>query len=422
MIADKHIRAAFMAVALAVLPVAAYSDETPASAPEQLSPIEQLSQSSHTLYAHLAGSIIHVRLEQGYAALLTPAQRKDFLDWARSQSADSPATQEAPSPPANTPRGQRRQTRNDVMQADIAAGGSAALRPALTPLFRKYIDIKLKDPATDPALVAKLKQAAVRLQQPAGEMIGVVIDDQGNAIVLGNWVRDGAPASIRVIGANGKEFNARYLGGQPNRGIAVIALDSPGLAVPLQMADGEPDPGDLLLCMTVNTGGMGWIIAPEHSGKKAGDEERFAVFGGEGRGPAYLFNTKGQLIAVGFERFALPVEVLRNDIKWIIANHKDVAPRQLGVKYVPVSPTVRRTMRVLLANRPAVVVQEVAAGSPAEKAGLKKDDVVITIDRRPIWQMDQIQWDIATETDAVPIGIVRDDHEVTLEMPVQEKP
>ena len=48
--------------------------------------------------------------------------------------------------------------------------------------------------------------------------------------------------------------------------------------------------------------------------------------------------------------------------------------------------------------------------------------MVITVDRRTILQMDQIQWDIATETDAVPIGIVRGDHEVTLEMPVQEKP
>jgi S1-C subfamily serine protease len=423
MVAARAIRAALFAGTLAVVPAFARADETPAPAAEP-APIEQLSQASQSLYARLAGSIIHVRLEQSYSALLTPPQRKDFLEWARTQTSDVPATQEAipPLPPAAPlgPRGQRRQTRNDVMQADINAGGTGAVRPALAALFRRYIDQKLKDPATDPVLVAKLKQAATRLQQPAGEMIGVVIDDRGNAIVLGGWVRDGAPAAIHVTGSNGKEFSAKYLGGHPNRGIAVITLESPGAALPLMMAEGAPTPGEMLLCMTANTGGMGWIIAPEHSGKKPGDEERFAVFGGEDRGATYLFNTKGQLAAVGFERFALPMDVLRNAIQWIIENRRDVSPRQLGVKYIPVPPAIRRANRVL-ANRTAIVVQEIAPNSPAEKAGLKKDDIVITIDHRPIWQMPQIQWDIATQTDAVPIGIIRDDRELTLEMPTEEQ-
>ncbi len=86
------------------------------------------------------------------------------------------------------------------------------------------------------------------------------------------------------------------------------------------------------MCMTANTGGTGWIAAPTGRSRKGAADSRFAVFGGEGQGPTYLFNTKGQLAAIGFERFALPIDALANDIRWIVENKKDVAPRQLGVR------------------------------------------------------------------------------------------
>ena len=51
---------------------------------------------------------------------------------------------------------------------------------------------------------------------------------------------------------------------------------------------------------------------------------------------------------IGVERAALPLSALDSDIKWIIANHKDVAPRQRGVKYAPITPQLRRGTRILV--------------------------------------------------------------------------
>jgi S1-C subfamily serine protease len=253
------------------------------------------------------------------------------------------------------------------------------------------------------------------MQQPPGEMVGIVIDAEGHALVLGAWARDAAPVFLRVTAPDGSESNARYVGAHPGRGLAVIKLDSNGVAPPLPVAEDAPEPGELLMCLNGNNGAVSWISSPGSSTKNGGDANRFPVAGGEGA--TYLFNTQGQLAALGFERFALPMNALDSDIKWIIANHKDIAPRQLGVKYAPVTPLLRRGVR-LLGNRPAVVVQEVTPGSPAEKAGLKKNDIVVTIDRRPIWQIAQIQWDIATRTDSVPIGIIRDQKETSLDIPL----
>ncbi len=414
MISGKWIGAAVLAACMGV--GCAWCDEVPApggavvQSGEGLAGLEQFSQGSQALYGKLAGSLVHVRVDPTYMTVFTPAQRREFLEWMRGQNAeaskDGAGAQDGAATTGEAPR-------------RGAAATMAAGRVGVPAMFRRYIDLKMKDPATDPALLGRLRQAVARLQQPVGELMAVVIDSQGDALVLGGWVREGAPLFVRVTVPDGREMNARYIGGHPGRGLAIVRLESPGAAAPLAIAESGPAAGELLMCMTANTGGLGWIAAPVGYGKKAGEESRFAVFGGENHGPTFLFNTKGQLAAVGFDRYALPMEVVRNDVKWIVQNRRDVAPRQLGVKYAPVPLTLRQSVRVL-ANRPAVVVEDVAAGSPAERAGLKKDDIVLTIDRRPIWQMAQIQWDMATQVDSVPIGIVRGERELTLDMPLGE--
>jgi serine protease Do len=384
--------------------------------------LEQFSKASQALYSKVSGSLIRVRIDQGFQSMLTPPQRKEFMDWVRSQPADGPASQpdNTDNPPAPAPRDQRRANKAEKF-ADVAGTQpSAAAVPArpMLQLFRRFLDQKLKDPQIDATALNRWHYIQSRLQQPIAEMTGVVIDNNGDAIVLGNWVRDGAPISIKVTAPDGTELNAKYVGGHPTRGVAVIKLDSPGAAVPMRVADGNAAPGELLMCIGVNSGGIGFIITPGAAQKRNNAEQRFPIFNNDDHGPTFVVNTSGQLAAVGADRFALPMSYLKQDLQWIIENKKDVAPRQLGVKYSPVPPAMRKSAR-LLANRPAVVVDDVAAGSPAEKAGLQKNDIVVTIDRRPIWQMPQIQWDIATETAPVPIGILRDNKEMTLSMPLE---
>ncbi|MCL2647593.1 MAG: PDZ domain-containing protein, partial [Phycisphaerales bacterium] len=102
---------------------------------------------------------------------------------------------------------------------------------------------------------------------------------------------------------------------------------------------------------------------------------------------------------------------------WIIANNKDIQPRRMGVKYDPLTPKMRAETPGL-GNRPAVVVREVQAGSPAEKAGLKKNDIVVTIGGKPIWQMSAIQRDLSLQTGGagVPMEIFREGTEMTIEL------
>jgi serine protease DegS len=349
--------------------------------------LAQLSKGTQSLFKKMSPSFIRVRIDQGFQSMLGQPLRREFNEWLRAQQASGGANV-----PATQPG-----------------------RPMLA-LFRKFLEQKLSDPQLAEADAKTLKYIQNRLQQPVQETTGVVIDPQGDAVVLGNWVKDGPPLSIRVILADGTETTAKYVGAHPARGLAIIKLDTGGVpSIPL--AQNPPVPGEILMCMSATTGGIGIIASPGPSQKRNNGEQRFAVFGNEERGPTLLMNANGELAALGGERFALPASFLKRDIRWIIDNKRDIVPRQLGVTYAPVPPSLRKSAR-LLANRPAVVVQDVTAGSLAEKAGLQKNDIVITIDHRPIIQLPQIQADMATETAPVPIGILRDNKEVTLSMPL----
>ena len=100
-------------------------------------------------------------------------------------------------------------------------------------------------------------------------------------------------------------------------------------------------------------GGSGGITAPgaaataagDHGfrrGKKGGDEPVRHHVAGMITTTRTCSIRRGELAAIGTEKFAMPVEVLKDDIQWIIANGKDIAPLRLGVKYVPVRPEKRK--------------------------------------------------------------------------------
>src|SRR5277367_4352919 len=83
--------------------------------------LDQFSKASQSLYKRVASSLVRVRIDQGVQGSLTPAQRKEFVEWARAQTVDAATTQPdlinaSPSPPpltsnTITPKQQRRVTR-----------------------------------------------------------------------------------------------------------------------------------------------------------------------------------------------------------------------------------------------------------------------------------------------------------------------
>ena len=295
--------------------------------------------------------------------------------------------------------------------------------------FRRFLEQKLKE-LPDSETQARIREALARLeamrtgQTAANDAWGVVVDEQGDVLVAWGWVRENPGGTYRVVTADGTELSAKYVGANNGCGIAVLKLDSPGAAKPLEFAVEHPAAGELLMCLSARQGAVGWVTAPGAgfgAENKPDGDGRFAIFAGDGHGPTYLFNTQGQLTALGMDHFALPIGAVKAEVEWIIDNKKDIAPRRLGVKYDPLLPAVRRALPAL-GDRAAVLVKEVAAGSPADKAGLKKGDVVVTIDDISIALLPRIQFDLAMRSGTVAVSIFRGGKEMSLDMPLDDEP
>ena len=89
------------------------------------------------------------------------------------------------------------------------------------------------------------------------------------------------------------------------------------------------------------------------------------------------------------------------------------------IKCDPVLPEARKNLPAL-GNRPAVVIREIAPGSLAEKAGLKKTDIIVTINGHGTWETGSIQRDLESRSGTLPIVIIRDNKETTLDLQLAE--
>ncbi|HVX84707.1 MAG TPA: PDZ domain-containing protein [Phycisphaerae bacterium] len=428
--------------------------------------LEQFSNATALLYSEISASLVRVRLDQSPASLLPPALLREFQDWRRSQAngedgaggAGGSADGSGSGGGGGGNFGGRRGSggggigqgfggRGDrggrrgfggmgvgAAGADAAGGGGAGragngddvlgrggqgtggtVAPIVRFIEQKVAALGDKDPDQAATLRGLLFRIAAVRNGISGDLYGVVIDDKGTTIVLTGLLREAQQDALRVTAPDGSEITAKFVGAYPSRGYSIIQLDKPGLTRPVAMAAGRPPAGSLLMSILAGNGAAGWIVAPAKLGKRPADD-RIPLFAADDRSGAFVFDTQGRLAALAWGRFGLPMDNLRQDIQWIVDNHRDIQPRQLGVRYslVPGAGPVGK-------GRDAARVDAVAPGSLAEKAGLKKGDIVVSIDRRPINQLPQIQMDLATRSGMVPLGIQRDGKDITLEMPLDAK-
>lgn len=410
--------------------------------------VQQFSQATSQLYGRIQGSLVRIHIDQSPSAFLPPSMLREFQEWRRNQTNTDEGDNRGEGRQdrgggggrrgggggggqgwngGNMPdaRGGRRGFPGGGPAGGGGGGGGAEDVPArgipqANPLLvHRFIEQKANTLADkDPNQAASLRGLLFRIDAVragvTGDLYGVVIDDKGTVIVLTALLREAQPEALRVTAPDGSDTTAKFVGSHASRGYTIIQLDKAGVTTPAAFADGRPAAGSLLLAVGASNGATGWMVAPAKFGKRPADE-RIAMFAGDNQGGTFLFDTRGRLVALGWGRFALPMEDLNRDIQWIVENRKDVTPLQLGVRYslVPFGPPRN--------PRDAAKVNAVQPGSLAEQAGLQKDDIVVSIDKRPLNQLPQIQMDLATRSGSVPMGIVRDGKELTLEMKLDSK-
>jgi serine protease Do len=231
------------------------------------------------------------------------------------------------------------------------------------------------------------------VEQASGS--GVVISTQGHIVTNYHVIADARAVSVI---AQGQQYDAEIIGYDALTDLAVLKVDNANLPA-ATMGDSDAERvgswaiviGNPLGQMFADTVTVGILSATgrevEDSVVKMMQTDAAINAGNSGGG---LFNTQGMLIGIPSMKFvsaspdtsiegigmAIPINVARPIVASIIEHGRMVRPR-MGVSIATLQGAETGEAGVLPAG---VFLNDVTPGSPAEKAGLKAGDIVLSID------------------------------------------
>ena len=278
------------------------------------------------------------------------------------------------------------------------------------------------------------RQFAPRQQRALGS--GVIVSTDGY-ILTNNHVVENAD-EIKVETTDDRSFTAKLVGSDKASDLALLKVSASDLH-PIVLGNSEGvRVGDVVLAVgnplgVGQTVTMGIISAKGRStGVGDGGYEDFLQTDApinHGNSGGALVNTKGELVGINSQilsesggnigiGFAIPANMARHVMTDLRTSGK-VTRAQLGVTVQTVSPDLADSLG--LKDTRGVVVSAVAPGSAAEKAGLKRGDVITALNGQAVRDMNTLRNHVA---DAGPgsiadLKIVRDgaekDVKVTLD-------
>lgn len=252
---------------------------------------------------------------------------------------------------------------------------------------------------------------------------GVIVDKRGY-ILTNNHVIDGAD-DILVRLNDAREFKGKVIGADPKTDIAVIKIDTDNLTE-ISMGDSEKievgqwavaigSPFGFTQTMTV-----GIISAKGRSRVGLVDYENFiqtdaAINPGNSGGA--LLNIDGELIGIntaifsrtgGYEGigFAIPVNMAKSIMTDLINDGK-IVRGWLGVYIQSIDEKLSKQLG--LNAKEGALITDITPDGPAEKAKLKRGDVILKFDNRSVKDTDELRNLVAATKvgKEVPLQIVR---------------
>ena len=239
---------------------------------------------------------------------------------------------------------------------------------------------------------------------------GVIMTPDGY-IVTNSHVVDGA-TDVRVTLGDKREFKAKVVGTDPKTDVAVLKIDAANLPAITVGDSAKVEVGDYALAIgdpfgVGQTVTMGIVSATGRSHLGIEDYEDFIQTDAPinpGNSGGALVNDRGQLIGIntailanGSEGnqgigFAIPANMARNVMEQIVKNGK-VTRAYLGVVPQDVTPAIARAFGEQ--GPRGALVGDVSAGGPAQKAGLQKGDIILSVDGKAVADSNDLRMTIS---------------------------
>lgn len=267
---------------------------------------------------------------------------------------------------------------------------------------------------------------------------GVIVSPEGY-ILTNNHVVDRA-SEVTVTLYDKREMKARVVGTDARTDIAVLKLEGSNFPALTLGDSSKVEVGDIVLAIgdpfgvgqtvtggivsATGRGGLGieevedFIqtdapINPGNSGGALVDDEGHLI----GINTAILSGNSGGNQGIGF---AVPINMARHDMDQILANGK-VERGYLGILPQNVTPAMAKAFNTDVRG---ALVGDVTAGSPAERGGLQKGDIILEVNGQPVADANQLRLKIGmmTPNESVRLKVLRNGKAQELAVKIGEFP
>jgi serine protease Do len=269
--------------------------------------------------------------------------------------------------------------------------------------------------------------ATVRVGRHGGRGVGIVAGD-GLVVTNAHNLRG---STVTVTFADGRVAVGEVRGVDGEGDLAAIAVDT-GDAPVVLWSDTEPPLGAPVWTVSPLAGGglrvtTGSISSVNRAFRGPGGrlisgnlEHTAPLARGSSGGP--LLDAEGHLLGLNTHRLgegfylAVPVNAeLRGRIEALGAGRSPTR-RRLGVALVPARASRKLREVVGLEARDGLLVREVEAGGPAERAGIRRGDLIVAVGDTVITDPDDLFATLHTEGTSLRVGLVRGTEEHVFEV------
>ena len=322
--------------------------------------------------------------------------------------------------------------------------GQAAI-PSLAPMLEKVL----------PALVSvQVEGTAVQSQRVPDELkkyfgdespnqqaqpfeglgSGVIIDAAKGYILTNNHVISQAD-KISVQLNDGREFDAKLIGGDDQSDIALLQVQNPSNLTQIAIADSDKlRVGDFAVAVgnpfgLGQTATSGIVSALGRSGLNLEGLENFIQTDASinrGNSGGALLNLNGELIGINTAilapgggsigiGFAIPSNMAKTLAQQLI-QFGEVKRGLLGIKGMEMSADIAKAFNINVQR--GAFVSEVLPNSGSAKAGIKSGDVIVSLNDKPLSSFAELRSRIATTEPGakVKLGLIRDGKPLNVEV------
>ncbi len=269
-----------------------------------------------------------------------------------------------------------------------------------------------------------------RVQRSLGS--GVIVTKDGY-IVTNNHVVENADEISVTIGEDPTEYSAKLIGKDSDSDIAVIKIDSSKTLNPIKLGDSSSLLiGDITFAIgnpfgVGNTVTMGIISALNKDKVGINKYENYIQTDASinpGNSGGALVDSRGALIGINTAilsksggndgiGFAIPVDMVKDVVSKLVSDGK-VVRGYLGVAIAE----LEKDSKLVYKRSEGAVVLDISSDTPAAKYGLKRGDLIYSINGKAIKDRNSLQNTIASfkPNEKIVLGVERDGKDINIDI------